>query len=246
MMLACFNAVAQPTHYGTANAHSHNDYEQTVPFYAAYNAGFGGIEADIFLIHGNLIVAHDMAEVQKNRSLEEYYLKPLQDFVEKNNGYAYADSTKQLQVLIDVKTGGVNTLDAFIAVLKKYPLLIDNKTIVWAISGNRPADSLWASYPPFIQFDGLLFKDNYSAEALQKIVMMSDDFKSYSSWRGEGELPAADLQKIRAAIARCHTLNKKVRFWDAPDIPNAWKQFMQLGVDYINTDHIPELANYLK
>ena len=245
LLLFSVTAVAQPAHYTVANAHSHNDYEQPIPFYTAYKAGFGSIEADIFLVHSNLIVAHDLAELQKNRSIEEYYLKPLLDFVEKNNGHAYADTTKQLQMLIDIKTGATNTLDSFIVLLKKYPALINCSSIKWVITGNRPRDSLFISYPSFIWFDGLLFKD-YSPQALQKIVMMSDDFKSYSLWKGDSTLSAAGLGKLSKAITKSHLVHKPVRLWDAPDTPNAWKQFMQLGVDYINTDHIEALEEYLK
>jgi hypothetical protein len=43
-------------HYTIANTHSHNDYEQRVPFWTAYNAQFGSIEADIFLVDGRLMV----------------------------------------------------------------------------------------------------------------------------------------------------------------------------------------------
>ena len=41
-------------------------------------------------------------------------------------------------------------------------------------------------------------------------------------------------------------LHKPVRFWDAPDNANAWKQLEQLGVEYINTDHIRELAAFFQ
>ena len=40
---------AQPSAYTVSQAHSHNDYEQAVPFWTAYREGFGSIEADIFL-----------------------------------------------------------------------------------------------------------------------------------------------------------------------------------------------------
>jgi alkaline phosphatase len=245
LILTGLAANAQPEHYSVANAHSHNDYENPVPFYTAYNAGFGSIEADIFLIHGTLLVAHDFKELQKNRSIEDYYIKPLLAFVQKNNGYAFADTSKRLQMLIDIKTGAVNTLDSFIALLKKYPLLISNTSIQWVITGNRPADSTFGSYPSFIWFDGLLFKD-YSLQALQKIQMMSDDFKSYSAWRSEGKIPPADLYKLKQAIEKCHAVSKKVRFWDAPDNPTAWSVFIKLGVDFINTDKIEELKSFLE
>jgi hypothetical protein len=31
-----------------------------------------------------------------------------------------------------------------------------------------------------------------------------------------------------------------------PDNPHVWKIMMQLGVDYINTDHIAEAADFLQ
>ncbi|MBE7174721.1 MAG: alkaline phosphatase [Williamsia sp.] len=46
-------------------------------------------------------------------------------------------------------------------------------------------------------------------------------------------------------INKAHDLHKPVRFWGAPDVVNAWYQLMKLGVDYINTDHIPALASFL-
>jgi alkaline phosphatase len=47
-------------------------------------------------------------------------------------------------------------------------------------------------------------------------------------------------------IGKAHRLHKKIRFWDAPDSQPAWKTFMDLQVDYINTDHIQQLADFLK
>lgn len=36
-----------------------------------------------------------------------------------------------------------------------------------------------------------------------------------------------------------------MRFYGAPDFPNAWVNLMDLGVDYINTDHIPDLKKFM-
>lgn len=38
--------------------HSHNDYEQEVPFYEAYSQNVNSIEADVFLKNGELLVGH--------------------------------------------------------------------------------------------------------------------------------------------------------------------------------------------
>ncbi|MBS1934078.1 MAG: phosphatidylinositol-specific phospholipase C/glycerophosphodiester phosphodiesterase family protein [Bacteroidetes bacterium] len=243
-VITCLAASAQPETYSVANAHSHNDYENTVPFYTAYNAQFGSIEADIFLQNGELIVAHDSIELKKHRTLDKYYLTPLFYAVQKNNGHAYPDTTKQLQMLIDIKSDSINTLNKLIDILKQIPLLSNNKSIKWVITGNRPAPSLFITYPSFISFDGELYK-NYSMQALTRIVMLSDDFRNYSQWNGNNIIALKDRSVLETAISKAHQLHKPVRFWDAPDNKNTWKQFMQLKVDFINTDRINELAGFL-
>ncbi len=236
---------AQPVHYTVANAHSHNDYEQKSPFWLAYDQGFGSIEADIFLENNNLYVAHDTVELKAHRTLEEYYIQPLLKVIGKNNGHPFADSTKHLQLLIDIKTDSIHTLNKLIIVLKKYPALLNSALVTFVITGNRPDESLFTSYPSFISFDGELFK-NYSKEALSRISLLSDNFKTYSHWDGTGSPPQNELSVLEAAVNKAHSLNKPVRFWNCPDFINAWKEFMHLGVDYLNTDHIVALASFLK
>src|ERR1700733_6696009 len=124
--------------YTIANTHSHNDYEQATPFWLAYDQQFGSIEADIFWINGQMLVGHSLEEIKSGRTLEEYYLKPLFSCILKNNGHPYADTARQLQMLIDVKTDSIATLNALIDLLKKYPALVNTPAVKWVISGRRP------------------------------------------------------------------------------------------------------------
>jgi alkaline phosphatase len=243
-LLLCAAAFAQPAQYTVANAHSHNDYEQPVPLYTAYNEAFGSIEADIFLNNGELLVAHDTNELAAHRTLENLYLKPLQSFIKKNKGYAYANPHRQLQFMIDIKTDSVTTLNKLVTLLKKYPVLIKCPTLHFVISGNRPAESAFAAYPAFINFDGELQK-YYPAAALSRVVMLSADLKHYTMWNGKADLPAAQYDSLQRIIDRAHALKKTVRFWGAPDNENAWRQLMKLKVDYINTDSIKALSHFL-
>ena len=230
--------------YSVANTHSHNDYEQAIPFWLAWQAGFGSIEADIWLQEGRVLIGHSREEIKAGRTLEEYYIKPLLSCLQKNNGHPYSDTTRRLQMLIDVKADSVAALAALITLLDKYPALEQCPYIKWVISGNRPAPGLYTSYPPFIAFDGILGR-SYTPEALSRIVMMSDDLRRLTRWNGLTELPEADRKSIESAIKDAHQQHRPVRFWDAPDTPNAWRQLMELHADYINTDHIGELAGYL-
>ena len=235
---------AQPVVYTAGNAHSHNDYEQKVPFWLAYNEGFGSIEADIFLRQDSLVVAHSEKELALQRTLQAYYLDPLAACVRKNGGQPFANAAASLQVLIDIKTDSIHTLARLVEVLGKYPELTGNPSIKFVITGNRPASSLWSGYPSWIWFDGVL-SEQYGRAALDKVVMLSDDFKSYSKWNGKGIIPENEWTLLQAAIKKAHGWKKTVRFWDAPDFINAWYQFMHLQVDYINTDHIAALSGFL-
>lgn len=235
---------AQHNNYSVSNAHSHNDYEQLNPFYEAWQNGFGSIEADIFLHDGKLLVAHEVRELNINRSLDSLYLKPLQAAIEKNKGYPYADKNKQLQLMIDIKSDSVATLNKLIEVLNNYPAVIHCNAIKIIISGKRPTPENFGDYPSYIYFDGVVSK-NYSAKALSKIVMLSDNFKNYSLWNGSDTLSEKDRLRLSDAVEKAHALKKKIRFWNAPDNTNSWQTFMNLQVDYINTDRIKELAIFL-
>ncbi len=239
-----FKAGGQSIRYTVANAHSHNDYENAFPFTAAYNEKFGSIEADIFLWNDSLIVGHTQNDIQYKRTLQRLYLDPLQEKAKANNGYPYSDSARCLQLLIDIKTEAVPTLDKLIQLLYKYPILIHSGKILFVVTGNRPPASAFGSYPPFILFDGELKKE-YPDDALEKIVLLSGDLKNYTQWDGNGTIPAGEKKIVDSLIKKIHRLNKKIRFWNAPDFANAWYQLIEAGVDYINTDHIPELSVFL-
>ena len=228
-------AFAQPINYSSANAHSHNDYEQKQPFYAAYNEQFGSIEADIHLVNGLLLVAHDAKGLNSNNTLEKLYLQPIVDF--KNN-------KRPLQLLIDVKTDAIATLDSLVGLLKKFPFIILNKNIKIVISGNRPASSLFTNYPSYIWFDGR-FGETYSPTELKKIGLISDDFGFLTSWKMSMPLNSMTQEKLISLINKAHQLNKPVRLYGIPDYPVAWEEMIRLGVDYINTDKINELSDYL-
>ncbi|MEO6315176.1 MAG: alkaline phosphatase, partial [Chitinophagaceae bacterium] len=159
------NVFAQPATYTVANLHSHNDYEKQFPFWEAYNQGFGSIEADVFLRENKLLIAHDTIQLKMGRTFDSFYLQPLQQCIKKNNGFPYADHQRQLQLLVDLKTDAVATLNKIIEVLQQYPLITACPSVKIVITGNRPPASTFDSYPSFINFDGELYLD-YSAAAL--------------------------------------------------------------------------------
>jgi alkaline phosphatase len=235
---------AQTSAYTTANLHAHNDYEKSNPFWNAYNNRFGSIEVDIFLVDSMLLVAHEVKQLTKDRTLQGMYLEPIETLLKKHKGFPSTDTGYKFQLMIDVKSEAVATLNALIKLLQELPGIINSKSVSIVISGNRPPIDQFTGYPEYILFDGLP-KLSYTNQ-LRRIPMFSDNFKLHSKWNGEGSIPEEDKQRLQSVIKHIHSIGKKIRFWNAPDNPAAWKELMSLGVDYINTDRVKEAAEFVE
>ena len=231
--------------YTVNNAHSHNDYKQLFPFITAYNAGFGSIEADVYLCHDSLLVAHSEDELSPERSLENLYLRPLMKHIKKNNGSPYREKGKTLQLLIELKSSPDIELKAIDTLFKKYPLIRDNRLMIILFTGRRPSDKAMASAPSYMYFDGAP-EEQYNAAAEKRIKLYSDDFSLYTHWNGKGIITKNDFDRLETTVKKYHAKHKQFRFWGAPDNIATWKLMERLGVDYINTDHINDLKNFLE
>ncbi len=66
---------AQTIHY---NAFSHNDYERPRPLFDALSFQFNCVEADLWLIDGELYVSHDSVAPNPDITFEKLYLLPLE------------------------------------------------------------------------------------------------------------------------------------------------------------------------
>ncbi|KUJ59942.1 alkaline phosphatase [Flavobacteriaceae bacterium CRH] len=221
--------------------HSHNDYNQTIPFWDAYSNGVTSIEADIFLKDNNLYVSHNQEDINISRTLEDLYLKPLETALKMQY-----KKEQQLFFLIDIKTEAEATLNKLIAILNKYKTITSNKNIKIIISGNRPKSDTYIKYPSFIFFDFQELGQSISKENWEKVATVSVDFKKYSKWNGLGRLTEDDRNRVSSIISQAKTTKKPFRFWGAPDTKSAWKAFLELGVDIINTDTPYNCVHYIE
>ncbi len=239
VFLSCTVALAQPSQEYAI--HSHNDYEQNVPFWKAISAGVSSLEADIFLVGDSLFVAHYSKEIQSGRDLETLYLKPLLQAMDLD-----LLSDKPLQLLVDVKSEAKATLEVLVNTLEKYPFLISSEQLAIVISGNRPRLEEYKNYPEYITFDYQSLDSVPSQDILDKIALISLNFRKFSDWNGKGRLTAEDFDVVSKTIQKAHDFKKPFRFWGTPDSKTAWKAFAKMGVDYINTDNPFECNRYLK
>ncbi|MBK6391288.1 MAG: hypothetical protein IPF70_12090 [Saprospiraceae bacterium] len=245
LLIGIHLSIQAQAHYAPKNVFSHNDYAQTKPFYDAYRQRVGYIEVDVFLQGQDLLVAHQANELMADRTIESMYLMPLQLEVTTHKGRIYPRRSQHLGLSIDIKTEGMSTLSRIVNVLEKYPDLLHARGFTILVSGNVPDPGQWALFPEFIHFDGRPDTE-YTPAQWQRIGMVSNDFKKYSRWDGQGAISVADDEMIKSVLTQIHVRKKKFRFWASPDTPGAWHYLQSRGVDIIGTDTVQELIHYLK
>jgi hypothetical protein len=237
-------------------AHAHNDYEHRRPLLDALDHGFTSIEADIWLVNGELLVAHEEAHIKPERTLEALYLGPLKKRVTENGGRVYPAS-EGFTLLIDIKTDGEPTYKALAEVLSKYADILtvvrDGKVqsgaVTAVVSGNRPKDYMLSEKVRFAGYDGRT-PDLASDMPASFMPLLSDNWTKLFSWKGDGEMPSAERAKLLDIVKTAHGKGRAVRFWATPDQPGPqreaiWKELRTAGVDKINTDDLAALQYFL-
>jgi hypothetical protein len=239
-----------------AKAHAHNDYRHHRPLLDALAHGFTSVEADVFLVDGQLLVAHDRHEIQAHRTLQALYLDPLKERIKRNSGSVYAKGGR-FTLLIDFKSEAESTYAQLHRVLSQYkecfttftPNGRQEKAILAVVSGNRPRATMDAQALRYAGCDGRL-SDLKSEASADLIPMISDNWGSHFKWRGQGPMPSSEKKKLADIVRLSHDKGRLVRFWATPDTPSAqrqamWNALVSANVDVINTDDLCGLQQYL-
>ena len=251
--LTAAQAVAQADHpiEILTRAHAHNDYEHHRPLFDALDNGLCSVEADIFLIDGQLLVAHTRSEVRPERTLQSLYLDPLRKRIQEQGGRLYRGGPPGI-LLIDIKTAAEPTYAALREVLKQYADLfttfqdgkIDAKALTAVITGDRPTQAAVAAEPiRYAELDGQL-PDLDSDVPKELVPWISADWAGQFKWRAKGPFPDDERAKLKKMVAKAHAHGRQIRFWDAPDVPVFWEMLLAEDVDLINTDDLAGLQKF--
>jgi hypothetical protein len=192
-----------------ARAHAHNDYEHARPLFDALDQGFTSVEADIYLVGDDLLVAHDPEDLDPARTLAALYLEPLRERVVRGHGSVYR-GYRDFQLLIDVKTEGEATYAALDALMRspRYDFLwtsyryghVRHGAITAVVSGNRPRATMAAQRTRVAFYDGRIADTTElgpgSDAGLTPLV--SDNWANLFTWNGVGDLPADQRARLRS------------------------------------------------
>lgn len=246
--------------------HSHNDYWRDVPLFSAIYAGCTGVEADVWLRDGDLLVGHDTASLQPNRTFQTLYVNPLVEILTRqnpttdfyngsNHGIFDTDPSQTLVLLVDVKTDGSETwpwVTEQLGPLRERGWLsyfkdgqFHQRPITVVGTGNTPFDQIVANAS---------YRDAFFDAPLDGLEDSSFDatnsyYASTSFWRAigpvwwKGKPSEEQLVKIRKHIGEAHSRGLKARYWELPPWPihvrnRIWKVLVDEGIDMLNVDDL--------
>ena len=232
-------------------AHAHNDYEHPRPLLDALDCGFASVEADVYLVGGKLLVSHNLKDVKPERTLDALYLNPLRERVKQNGGRVYRGGPT-ITLLIDVKSEAAATYAALHETLKNYAAMLtvfrggaaEPGAITVIVSGARAPAAMAAQPLRYAAMDGRI-EDLTGKTASAFVPWISDSWSKVFTWRWTGAMPDEERAKLKTITEQAHSQGRRVRFWNTPDTPEAWRLLFDAGVDLLNTDQLTGLQAFL-
>ncbi len=231
-------------------AHAHNDYLHPQPLWDALGQGFTSIEADIWFEDGQLLLGHTQQEATEGpdagRSLEDWYLKPLAEWVRSNGGQVFDDRTEPVRLLVDVKDGGADTLNRTEEMLASYEDVLTHVKDGEVQPG--PIQVVYSGEPPFetiadrsVRYG---FYDGRASDLQGEDALDSEDMPLVSSSVDE-VLP--DPREFSDDVAE---VGSQSRVWGVPEADDAtnraaWSAQLAAGLDVIGTDDLEGLRKFL-
>ena len=235
--------------------HGHNDYLQPVPLRAALELGLGSVEADVFLVDGELRVGHERWQLRPGRTLRSLYLEPLRDAVAAAPDGRLLPGGRPLVLLVDIKEDGTDVYQVLRRQLAEFaPMLtrfadgrVEPGAVTVLLSGDRPRRIVAGELERWCALDGRLSDlDAEPAPPVGLVPWISDTWRRVSDWTGSDELLPDEVKRVRALVDAAHAQGRELRFWSAPDREQAWAALFDLGVDRIGTDQPKNAAAWLR
>lgn len=232
-------------------AHAHNDYLHARPLLEALERGYCNVEADVWLVNGALLVAHDRKDIAADRSLEGLYLNPLLARVRESRGRVYPGGPP-VTLLVDIKSEAEATYAALHTLLSRYAEMLtvfraDGRqpgAVTVVVSGNRNEAVMAVQPVRFAGMDGR--KVNLDSEVSADLIpWISENWRQLSPWDWTGPMPDAVRVALGDWVSRAHARGRLLRFWNVPDRPQVWGALLDAGVDVIGSDNLVGLQQFM-
>jgi len=236
-------AAEAPCPSGAWPAYAHNDYENPRPLFDALQAGFRGAEADVFLVEGELRVAHDRKQARPGRTLQALYLDPLRDVVARC-GRVCADSIPFL-LNVEIKQESPAAYDTLCAALRRYPDILSG--VDHGVERSGPVEvALVGWHPPLatMERDAVrlarpqlqVVKRSITPDSSGIVRLVSLDYGKTIRWSGQSPFPSNGRAWLAALQRAKHAApGRTARVYNVPARSEIYRVLLDSGVDLIGT-----------
>lgn len=250
----CLSASAQELAQPLVNGHAHNDYEKARPgLTAALENGFVSVEIDVFVYKNTLRVAHVPLLLGCKQELEPMYFESLEAWI-KRHEQVFSNPKQELIFMIDIKNNPTEAYGLLKGICKKYEHLLTyydrqenqlyNKQLKILLSGKKPYVQVLKEEQVYLFLDGN-WTDLKKADGVATIIpRISMRYGSIFKWRGRGEMPQHEQEKLQSIVAKAHAKGHKIRFWAMPNNSRVWQVMLDAGVDWMNVDHLEKFRAF--
>jgi hypothetical protein len=237
------------------SAYAHNDYRNARPLVDALELGYCGVEVDVFVERGRLMVAHNRYEIRRGRTLESLYLMPLRAWIRQR---APSPRDPAFVLNVEMKTSGLEAYRALHHLLEGYA---DILTVVE--SGNERAGPvrviLVGYHPPFEwlaqQPRRFVAVQRHYADLTSEdrrwpghlLALVSQRYADAFSWDGSGAVPTEFSDSLaRLVAARGSVPGRILRVYEVPLREPIVRALLEGGVDLLGVKKIHEGAEILR
>lgn len=221
-------------------AYSHNDYANSRPLKDALTLGYRGIEADLLLAEGELVVAHERRSVRRGRTLELLYLRPLEQLIEQC-GRGWLGSQPFL-LNIELKEASRAAYNHLLETLRRYPALFEPGELALApvevlLVGWHPKPAELADeLPNYIRLQQYVSDPRASSEHYgnELIRLISLNYGKTIRWNGQGP-PPTSLGDWLATARRARAMGpgRLIRVFNVPVDTAVYRRLLEGGVDLL-------------
>ncbi len=241
---------------GSLPAYAHNDYKNRHPLWDALQAGYRGVEADYFVVDGEILVAHDRDDVQADRTLRGLYLEPLRQIVADSGRVCPDGQTFILN--IEAKEDGEASFAALHDLLLEY-----RQMLTWVDHGREvpgpiqvilvgwqpPLDEL-AALPQrcvAVQAYARHLPPNQAEIPAHLLRLVTVQYPQHFTWQGEGPVPAEFAAHLASLTAlRAEVPGRLLRVFKVPRRRGVYDALLAGGVDLIGTKTLGRSARLLR
>ncbi|TGJ81205.1 hypothetical protein E0Z10_g7554 [Xylaria hypoxylon] len=235
------------------SCHSHNDYDHDIPAFQALSAGCIGMEADVWLVGGDVVLGHILPTL--GRTFRAQYVNPLMAIINHNGGSVYKSRPGQtLVLLVDFKTSDTGTLDAVVTALEPLRQAGYLSRLEGGVFVKRAVTVVASGSAPFNRIstgDGVPNRDIFYDANLgalggttytsQNSYVASADFQDVVGEAKTATLTSAQMDTITNQVSQAHAKGLVARYWNLPG-EYLWEPLEALGVDLLNADDLSNTA----